>query len=152
MPKLTKADRVEREKLRISRLTTPHRQHFKIIFSHQIERSYGFSSMSGLGDMTKTFKLLKALGKFIDATVRLPISQVEEKYKRPTDTRDGTHDPEAEDDAHQVAQIIHFALHASDESVEAVIGGVRLHGYFRANGYFVITRLDWDHSFHSVSA
>lgn len=145
--KLTKVARAQAEQQRISQLTDTHDKYFKVIFSHQVENAHQFGSLdSRAGGAMNALKMFKAFGKFMDDTVKLTITDVEKDYKRKSDTRDGTHDPETQTNV----QVEHFALYPASATPDTVCDGVRLHGYFRNNGgYFVVTRLDWFHSQHS---
>lgn len=145
---LTKKAKVSAEKARISRLTNQHSEYFKVILSHQIENRYCFGSMhrgrgSHLSRGNKV-KLYSALGKFLDDTVKMTITDVENKYARNPDRHDATHDPESD----MQVEVEHFALYGEGDP-SAAGDSIRLHGYFRTNGgYFVITRVDWFHEYH----
>lgn len=148
---LTKKAKINTEQRRISQLTHPHRAHFKVILSHQVEPAYDFSSVQrfrrreGLDDVGE-LKIFRALTKFLDDSLRLSITEVEKKYKRPSDPRDGTFDPETGSDV----QVEHFCLFVDGTPPDVPADSVRVHGYFRANGgYFVVTRMDWFHNQHS---
>lgn len=146
---LTKASKVSAEQLRISQLTNDHTAHFKVILSHQIEKGFDFSSLHRRKGQplshSDTVKIMRAWGKFIDDSIKLPMSDVEAKYKRNPDVSDGTYDPKTK----STVQIEHFCLFLSTDKADKLTDQVRLHGYFRNNGgYFVITRLDWFHSYH----
>lgn len=148
--KLTKANRVNSEKLRISKLTNDHSAHFKIILSHQIEQGFAFGKLlkGKGGNQLKHVELVKiftAFGKFLDDCTRLTITEVEKKYGRTTDTSDGTYDPDTESSV----QVHHFCLFTPNAKPNGLSDSVRLHGYFRASGgYFVVTRFDWFHDYH----
>ena len=152
--KLTKDAKVQAEELRIFQLTNEHSAHFKVIFSHQMESGYSFDDLHRYRQRehlsnNDVMKMLKAFGKFFDDSIRLTITEVEKKYKRPSDPADGTYDPEAGDKV----QVEHFCLYSTEASPNRRSDSVRIHGYFRNNGgYFVITRLDWFHKYHSASA
>jgi hypothetical protein len=148
--KLTKDAKVQAEELRISQLTNQHTAHFKVIFSHQLESNYGFGTLHRYRqrerlDSQAVTKVLKAFGKFIDDSVRLTITEVENKYKRQPDSADGTYDPETGTEV----QVEHFCLYPTGAAPNGASDSVRMHGYFRTNGgYFVVTRLDWFHTYH----
>ncbi len=152
MAALTKKSRVTTEELRISKLTQPHDQMFKVILSHQIESKYNFSAISNPKGRTLSKRkkqqmrlaMYQALGNFIDKSTKLTITETEEKFGKRTDKRDGTFDPETS----QPAEVVHFGLYHKDAKPNSLTDSVRLHGYFRVNGYFVITRLDWFHEVH----
>lgn len=148
--KLTKEARVEVEKRRISRLTNPHKQHFKVILSHQIMRRYCFGSMRSRPlTPAEALKVWNAFGNFMDKTVRMTITDVENAYKRTSDTNDGTHDPETG----LKVQVEHFCFFLDGDEPKGASDNVRVHGYFRAaGGYFIVTRLDWFHQYHSGEA
>lgn len=147
---LTKKAKFEAEKSRIGRLTHTHEQHFKIIFSHQIEDGFKFASLyrgrgSSYGHMDYA-KIFRALGSFMDDSLFLSMTEVEAKYFRPTDARDGTYDPET----NSRVQVEHFCLFEREAGATVPSDSVRIHGYMRTNGgYFIITRLDWFHGVQS---
>lgn len=150
---LTKQAKITAEQQRISRLTNLHGAHFKVILSHQIDTLYDFSSLhKGKRGRKRpsrqhTIEIFRALGQFLDETTRLTITEVEAEYGRPTDTHDGTYDPEAG----REVQVEHLCLYAKDATPRQSYDSIRLHGYFRTNGgYFVVTRLDWFHDYHKV--
>jgi len=148
-PQLTKKSKVSKEAKRISRLTNPHEQHFKIIFSHQIEPGFMFRSMyrrqgSNLSNEEK-LKIFRSLGCFLDDCVQMSITEVEHKYERPPDSSDGTYDPETQEEV----QIQHLCLFPLGTPPNLPSDSIRFHGYFRpTGGYFIITRLDWFHDVH----
>lgn len=148
--KLTKKAMVDAEKDRISKLTNPHEQHFKIILSHQLESGFEFGDINrrkgGQLPQTDLLNIFRALGRFIDESIRLTMTEVENRYGRKTDVTDGTFDPETK----SKVQVEHFCLFEQDASSNQPADGVRLHGYTRTRGgYFVVTKLDWFHSRHS---
>lgn len=149
--KLTKVQRASAEQQRISQLTTHHSAHFKVIFSHQLENGYCFSELhrykqrEGLNNRD-VMNIFRAFGRFFDDSLKLSITDVENKYKRPADSADGTYDPETGD----TVQVEHFCLYPTGASPNGAADSVRIHGYFRTNGgYFVVTRLDWFHAVHT---
>lgn len=80
----------------------------------------------------------------MDDALKMTISEVEEKYKRPSDTRDATFDPETETEV----QVEHLCLYKEGDQPR-LSDSVRIHGYFRTNGgYFIVTRMDWFHDKH----
>lgn len=146
---LTKKAKINAEKLRISQLTEEHNAYFKLIISHQIDKKYNFHSVcSRKGSQLKPNELIKiyrALGKFIDESVKLTITDVEKQYCRPTDVHQGTYDPESDDDV----QVEHYCLFKKGDKPDKLTDGIRLHGYSRTKGgYFVVTKFDW---FHGVN-
>lgn len=145
---LTKKDKINAEEQRISQLTNSHDAHFKVIVSHQIEPNYKFGSLNTNPRRrltnADTGKVYKALGKFLDESTKLTITEVETGYLRYSDPRDGTYDPETK----SKAQVHHLCLYKKGAVVNRLTDRVRLHGYFRNNGYFVVTRLDWHHLVH----
>lgn len=150
MAALTKKDKVSKAQLKVAQLTEPHEQMFKVILSHQIEDKFKFSSMSsdkrGMSRNTRNkmhLEMFRSLGSFIDKSTRLSITDAEKKYKRKTDKSDGTYDPETK----QSAEVVHFCLY-EDGDEPKTSDSVRIHGYFRVNGYFVVTRMDWYHDVH----
>lgn len=148
---LTKANKVNTEESRILQLTSEHSAHFKIILSHQIENSFSFGKLvkGKNGKQLKRPDLIKvftAFSKFLDDCTKLTISEVEEKYGRTTDRRDGTYDPETK----RPAQVQHFCLFPREAKPDQLCDAVRLHGYFRdTGGYFIVTRFDWFHDYHN---
>jgi hypothetical protein len=146
--KLTREDRITREKQRISRLTNPPESYFKLVFSHQIEPQYDFASLSSCNPAlqpSEVMEVLKALGKFMDEATKMPITDVESTYKRSPYRSDATHDPVLNIDV----RVEHFALYPSNtpsSSMRRHIDRVRVHGYFRVDN-FIVLRLDWQHSF-----
>jgi len=149
--KLTKVQKANAEQRRISQLTSKHSAYFKAILSHQLENGYGFtdlhrqSSNHGL-NAQDLLKVLRAFGQFFDDSLQLTITEAQNKYMRPTDNSDGTHDPET----NTTVQVQHFCLFAPNTQPQGHSDSVRIHGYFRVNGYFIITRLDWYHNVHSA--
>ncbi len=145
--KLTGSARANNEERRISRLTAPHDTLFKLIISHQIESKYCFNSVHNRAGKTTTMRdkvqLLSALGRFLDNATKLSISEVENKYRRTPDHSDETYDPETG----TKVKVEHFCLY-TDTNTPKNIDSVRVHGYFRTNGYFIVTRLDWFHNVH----
>jgi hypothetical protein len=153
MVKLTKKDKVSNAQLKVAQLTDPHEQMFKVILSYQIENKFKFSSISSDGRKmsknkrnTMQLEMFRSLGGFIDKSTKLSISDAEKKYMRKSDKRDGTYDPETK----QPVEVIHFCLYEEGQAPNKHSDGVRLHGYFRANGYFVVTRMDWYHGVHKA--
>jgi hypothetical protein len=145
---LTKQAKVNAEKARVSQLTNQHSEYFKVILSHQIENRYCFNSINrGKGSRISKglkVKLYNALSKFIDDSLKMTITEVENKYARSPDCHDATHDPESD----TKVEVEHFALF-SDGDTPVASDSIRLHGYFRTNGgYFVVTRVDWFHDYH----
>jgi hypothetical protein len=145
---LTKKAKINAEKARISQLTSQHSEYFKLIISHQIENRYCFGSIHKRNgsriDNDAKLILYGALSRFLDNSIKMTITDVENKYKRIPDRRDGTHDPET----NTSVEIEHLALYTEGES-PTNSDGIRLHGYFRTNGgYFVVTRVDWYHDYH----
>lgn len=143
---LTKKAKINAEISRISKLTDKHDAYFKIIFSHQIEKKHNFHSLSTRNKKpvqdNDAIQIYRAFGKFLDVSVQLPMSEVEKKYRRLTDTREGTYDPETGEEM----QVEHYCLFEKEDKPNLLRDGVRLHGYVRTNGgYFVITKLDWHH-------
>lgn len=147
---LTKKGKVGAEQLRISKLTNKHSAHFKVILSHQIENGFTFETLHRKKNKYKykdkdVLAIFRALGKFIDDSIKMTITEVEDKYKRTVDSSDGTFDPETG----TTVQVEHLCLYLDSDNPRPAPDGVRLHGYFRTNGgYFVITRLDWFHTVH----
>lgn len=146
---LTKKAKIQAEKNRVTRLTHPHDQHFKIIFSHQIENGFSFASLyrgrGALYSHADFVKILRALGIFMDDSVRLTMTEVENKYFRPTDVTDGTYDPESD----SKVQVEHFCLYEQTATASTPTDSIRIHGYMRTKGgYFIVTRLDWFHGVH----
>ena len=84
------------------------------------------------------------IGKFLDDSTQLSITEVQDKYRRTPDVHDATYDTEIG----AKAEVQHFCLYPSDATPERMSGSVRIHGYFRAD-YFVVTRLDWFHEYHA---
>ncbi len=151
MVKLTKKDKVTLSQLKVAQLTEPHEQMFKVILSHQVENKFKFGSMSNSGHKMSRkernamqLEIYRSLGNFIDKSTRLSITDAENRYMRKADKSDGAYDPETD----QKVEVIHFCLYEEDQSAKKHADSVRLHGYFRSNGYFVITRLDWFHDVH----
>lgn len=148
--RLTKAKRISTEQSRISQLTNDHSAHFKLILSHQIEQSFTFGRLlKGKGGKqlkhVELVSIFTAFGKFLDDCTRLTITEVENKYGRTTDNKDGTYDPETDSSV----QVNHFCLYEPDANPRGLSDSVRLHGYFRSSGgYFVVTRFDWFHDHH----
>lgn len=146
--RLTKIAKVNAEKTRISQLTNQHSEYFKVILSHQIENNYCFKSIHG-GKGSRLSKGLKvklysALGKFLDDSTKMTITDVEDKHGRTTDRHDATLDPESG----TKVEVEHLALFAEGDA-PTPSDSIRLHGYFRTNGgYFVVTRVDWFHGYH----
>lgn len=143
-----KKAKVSAAQTRVSALTNDHHLYFKTVFSHQIEPNFTFSALRHSKGNTTTdcdyARIFKALGKFLDDSVKLTITEVENKYGRPTDFSDGSYDPDLEDKA----QVVHFCLYSEGDSTNGAADSVRLHGYYKTNGYFVLTRLDWFHGIH----
>ena len=147
--RLTKKAKFNAEKSRISSLTNEHDAYFKIIFSHQIDKKHNFHSMSTRNKMpitpAESIQIYRAFGKFMDECVRLTMSEVEDKYRRPTDKHEANYDPESKD----IVQVEHYCLYEEGSVAYPLTDGVRMHGYTRTKGgYFVVTRLDW---FHAVN-
>ena len=149
---LTKQTRVDLEKKRLSTLTADPNLYFKIIFSHQIEQKYRFKALHGKpkdGEKLtaeEKHKVFYALGLFMDQTIGMTMTDVEEAYGRQPYRSDGSFDP----DNQKAVEVSHLALFRKNDPKPAdpVVDSVRLHGYFRpSGGYFVITRLDWFHKF-----
>jgi hypothetical protein len=147
--KLTKKDKAGAEEKRISKLTVPHNQHFKIIFSHQIEGGFGFRHIRRGNRLMpeEVLKVYSALGKFIDAATKMTITDVENVYGRDPDRSDGTYDPESKSEV----EMAHVCLFRKGDDPVRPSDSVRLHGYYRTKGgYFVVTRMDWFHSYHDA--
>lgn len=90
--------------------------------------------------------MFRAFGKFMDDAVRMTMTEVETKYGRVPDKRDGTFDPESGTEV----PIEHYCLYENGTPGRKLVDSIRLHGYTRTNGgYFVVTRLDWFHDYHS---
>lgn len=152
MVKLTKKDKVSNAQLRVAQLTNPHEQMFKVILSHQIEKKFKFSSINNDGRrMSKNkrnkmqLEMFRSLGNFIDRSTALSITEAEKRYKRKSDRSDGTYDPEIK----QQAEVVHFCLYEEGQAPNSHSDSIRIHGYFRVNGYFVVTRMDWYHKVHN---
>jgi len=147
---LTKKAKIDAEKMRISQLTNKHDAYFKLIISHQIDEKYNFCSIfsrngNGVTTIYEKTLVIKALGKFTDESVKLTITEVEDRYGRVTDKSEGTYDPASGDNA----QIEHYCLFKKSDKSNLTTDGFRLHGYMRTNGgYFVVTKFDW---FHEVN-
>ncbi len=126
-----------------TQLTSDNKVKFKIIFNHQLENMYNFTSLQEVVDPTlkrqlnpeERLRLYELLGDCIDIFVGRTITNVEAHFRR-DDENDSAFDPVGGTDM----PIQHFGIHPNEKA--------RIHGYFNSDGYFVITRLDWCHLFH----
>ena len=142
---LTKQFKVSVEQKRISQLTNEHSAYFKLILSHQLDNKFNFSTISSKKRSHKQrASMYAALGRFIDRSTKLTITEAEDTYGRKPDTSDGTYDPERNIEV----EVVHFCLYKKSDPVNSITDGIRLHGYYRESGYFVVTRLDWYHTKH----
>ena len=134
-----------------SKLTKLSEAYFKIVFDYQLEPRYNFSSINtvfhpdcygnGKSDRTlvdtEKLELFSAFSKFVEDCVQLTYNQVEEKY--------GGHPPDSDDkkiNKGGECSVFHYQMATNGLGKTA-----RIHGYIK-DGYFVVIRMDWSHSFH----
>ena len=145
---LTKQARIDAARTYSDQLTTPYEQHSKMIFDRQVEDAFNFHSVQNKdGRELPGYKLIamyKAFGNFMDDVKNLSITEVEAKYERRKDVADATYDPETK----SPAEIQHFCCYEKGATPNADSDSIRIHGYARPNGYFVVTKLDWFHDVH----
>lgn len=123
-------------------LTRKQKTLFRVVFNDQLESEYCFGVLDQLHNnlsqsLSDSEKLerYEALGRFIDKNTKKSITSVL-SHKRDDDLTDEIADPLTSGPKQQV---IHLYCELDD---------MRLHGYFNAQNYFVITRVDWMHLFH----
>lgn len=125
---------------------------FKMAFNCLLEPRYGFLSLDTvfhpdcyldnqperlLTDAEK-LELFHAFGSFVENSVIMTYDQVEKKY--------GGHKPDKHDkkiDDGKEYSVFHYQL-----ALDGIGKTARLHGYIK-NGYFIVIRVDWSHSFHT---
>lgn len=128
------------------KLTKDNKVKFKITFNSQLEEMYSFGTIHDITDPDSKKQLdneekiflYSIFGQFIDKTVNRSITNVEANYARDDDLNDHTYDPVGGE--HK--QTKHFSL---DEQRKSKF---RIHGYYNDYGYFVVTRMDWCHTYH----
>lgn len=154
-PKLTANTSASKAAIEQTKLTGQDSAYFKLIFSRQIQRKYRFNSLhsppSGRRFSNGEYaRVLKSLGIFIDRTIGLTITEVEDKYLRKPYRSDTVIDPETQ----QKVKVQHLCLFDKQAGTGAPVimpsDSIRLHGYYRGE-YFVLIRLDWFHKFRTES-
>lgn len=123
--RLTKTEAVE---------TAPHRLdkasvQFKMAIETPIEKHYCFDKLHNNSGH-------KEFQRFIDETVgkNLTISMVDDQFGRSNDTTDKYKIGDVE------LQVFHYGKDRK---------AFRVHGYYNINGYFVILKLDTNHTVHN---
>ena len=127
-------------------------KYFSCLFGPDIDDDFNFLSVHGpicyskKKDSFRVYNdgeklaLFDALGCFLDKTSKMTYTAVEKTYGRRRDELDIARNGIDEDD--NGFPVDHYAL------AESGIGATaRLHGFMR-DGVFVVSRIDWGHTFH----
>ncbi len=147
--RLTQKQNLTYSQNNLSSLTIPHERLFKVIISYQIlkdfrhKRIFNNKKQSIQTSSKHRLELYERFGRFLDKTINMSITDVENMYRRKNDNSDATIDAKTR----QKVEVLHFCTHQqSDKPMPA--DSIRIHGYYTIDGYFVIIRLDWHHEVH----